>query len=150
MKSTLSHGCLSLGRDSMTASDIARTSVRVHLRWADLDSLGHLYHAKAVELLDEARAAWVSEFVSCDAGESHVIARLDISYLGEVLRTDRWLDVSIEVERVGSSSLVLHETVRNAVRDAVIECHSTLVLWDSASHRSRLITDQERDRLETQ
>lgn len=131
----------------MTASDTTRDSVRVHLRWRDLDSLGHLYHAAAVELLDEARAAWMSVNISPEVGESHVVARLEIDYLGEVSRADRTLDVATALSRIGNSSLKVEQTVRNRGGTAVLACVATVIAWNSTTHASRPLSDEERAKL---
>ncbi|QFR01665.1 hypothetical protein F9278_41940 [Streptomyces phaeolivaceus] len=131
----------------MSASNITRESVRVHLRWRDLDAFGHLYHATMVELLDEARAAWIARFLSPEAGDGHVIARIDVSYLAEVTRADRWLEVGIAVDRIGTSSLVLSETVRNIADVVVAKSRTTVVMWDAAEHGARALSPAERGAL---
>ncbi|MGO4255924.1 acyl-CoA thioesterase [Marmoricola sp. RAF53] len=122
--------------------------IRVSLRWRDLDALGHLYHATTVELLDEARCAWIAAHVAPEAGESHVVARLDITYLAEVTRVDRWLEVTTEVSRVGTTSLALTESVANPAGTVIARCEATIVFWDPVKRVSRPLTEAELRRIE--
>jgi YbgC/YbaW family acyl-CoA thioester hydrolase len=127
----------------MAVTSISRDAVRVMLRWQDVDGYGHLYHATTVTLLDEARGTWLDRFVARSIVEQYVVANLNVSYLQEVLRTDGWIEVNFAVERVGTSSITLNETIRNSRGEIVTTCRTTIVTWNPKKRCSRPLTESE-------
>ncbi|KJL38859.1 Thioesterase superfamily protein [Microbacterium terrae] len=98
-----------------------RLHVPIHLRWGDLDALGHVNNTSMLKLLEEARlrAFWRPEDGS-DAAPTAVfdmsvlegggtratlIARQEIEYLRPVPYGQRPLDVQLWVGRIGGSSV---------------------------------------------
>jgi len=123
-------------------------SVRVQLRWRDMDMLGHLNQSVYHELLEEGRAALMTEILR-RAGEGHghgafVLAHVDLDYHREVRKDDGEVEVQVSVQRAGTSSLTLAHEVR--LRDGVVAASGTTVLvaWDPAARGKRSLTDAER------
>jgi acyl-CoA thioester hydrolase len=73
----------------------------VQLRWSDPDSLGHVNHARALSLLEDARLA-MANGTQGDAGL--ILARLEVDYLRQLYyRTGERLCVRSVVTRLGRS-----------------------------------------------
>ena len=123
-------------------------TVAVQLRWRDMDMLGHLNQSVYHELLEEGRAALMTEIVRrAGVGQGHgafVLAHVDLDYHREVRKDHGTVDVFVRVERVGTSSLTLAHEVR--LPDGAIAASGTTVLvaWDPASRGKRTLTDAER------
>jgi acyl-CoA thioester hydrolase len=113
----------------------------VQLRWSDPDSLGHVNHARALSLLEDARLAMADEAPG-DVGL--ILARLEVDYLRQLYyRTGERLCVRSVVARLGAKSFpVRQELIQD---DAVaIRADVVMVLFDFATDTSRVMTDQER------
>ncbi len=116
------------------------------LRWRDLDYFGHVYHGEFLTLLDEARSRWFGSALALDEPESYVVARLEIDYLSSLGRDDGGVRVSLALERVGTTSLTVRETMRGGDGREVARSRTVVVLWDRAASRSRPLTEAERAR----
>jgi acyl-CoA thioesterase FadM len=114
------------------------------LRWRDLDHLGHVYHGALVELLDEARAAWMGEIFPAFTGDEYVLARQELDYVGELRFSGGPVVVEIRIAHIGSKSVRVSEVMRDAAGSAVVEALSTIVMWDVGEHRSRPLDAGER------
>ena len=98
-----------------------RVHVPIHLRWGDLDALGHVNNTSMLKLLEEARlrAFWRPDDGSDAAptavfdmtvlegggGRATLVARQEIEYLRPVPYGQRPLDVQLWVGRIGASSV---------------------------------------------
>ena len=113
----------------------------VQLRWSDPDSLGHVNHARALSLLEDARLAMADEAPG-DVGL--ILARLEVDYLRQLYyRTGERLCVRSVVTRLGTKSFtVRQELVQDG--DVAIRADVVMVLFDFATDTSRPMTDQER------
>jgi acyl-CoA thioester hydrolase len=118
------------------------------LRWRDLDHLGHVYHGALVELLDEARAAWMGEIFPAFAGDEYVLARQELDYVGELRFDGGPVVVEIRTARIGAKSVRVSEVMRDAGGSVVVDALSTIVMWDVGEHRSRALDPGERAALE--
>ena len=113
----------------------------VQLRWSDPDLYGHVNHARALSLIEDARLA-MAEGVPGDRGL--ILARLEVDYLRQLYyRVGERLCVRSTVTRLGTRSLTLwQELVQDdevAIRASVV-----MVLFDFATDASRAMTDDER------
>ena len=113
----------------------------VQLRWSDPDSLGHVNHARALSLLEDARLAMADEAPG-DVGL--ILARLEVDYLRQLYyRTGERLCVRSVVARLGAKSFTVRQELIQD--DAVaIRADVVMVLFDFATDTSRVMTDQER------
>ncbi len=111
----------------------------VQLRWSDPDSLGHVNHARALSLIEDARLAMVEE-----PGQSIILARLEVDYLRQLYyRVGERPCVSSWVTRIGTKSLRLRqELVQDG--EVAIRADVVMVLFDFATDTSRPMTDAER------
>jgi len=111
----------------------------VQLRWSDPDSLGHVNHARALSLLEDARLAMVER-----PGGSAILARLEVDYLRQLYyRVGERPCVSSWVTRIGTKSVTVRQEL---VQDdqVVIRADVVLVMFDFAADASRPLTDDER------
>lgn len=104
----------------MTEAPGARVHIPIHLRWGDLDALGHVNNTSMLKLLEEARlrAFWkgdsdepalptaVFEMDVLESGGSRatLVARQEIEYYRPVPYGQRPLDVQMWIGRLGGSS----------------------------------------------
>jgi acyl-CoA thioester hydrolase len=113
----------------------------VQLRWSDPDSLGHVNHARALSLLEDARLAMADEAPG-DVGL--ILARLEVDYLRQLYyRTGERLCVRSVVARLGAKSFTVRQEL---IQDdeVAIRADVVMVLFDFATDTSRAMTDQER------
>jgi len=119
----------------------------VQLRWSDPDSYGHVNHARALSLLEDARLALAAQAPSSGARRlpDIILARLEVDYLrqlyyrvGEVLSVHSW------VAKIGTKSITMRQEL---IQDGVpaIRVDGICVMFDIASDTSRALTDGERD-----
>ena len=94
--------------------------VPIHLRWGDLDALGHVNNTSMLKLLEEARlrAFWFSDgegeplptavfdmdVLDSGGDRATLIAHQEIEYLRPVPYSQRPLDVRIWIGAMGGSS----------------------------------------------
>jgi acyl-CoA thioester hydrolase len=113
-----------------------------------MDMLGHLNQSVYHELLEEGRAALITELARrAGGGQGHgafVLAHVDLDYHREVRKDHGEVQVAVRVQRVGTASLTLHHEVR--LPDGVVAASGTTVLvaWDPAARGKRPLTDAER------
>jgi acyl-CoA thioester hydrolase len=122
-------------------------SVRVQLRWRDMDMLGHLNQAVYHELLEEARAAVMTEIVR-RVGVNHthgsfVLAHVDLDYHAEVRKDHGEVEIVVRLARIGRSSLQLEHEVRLPDGVVVASGHTVLVAWDPHKRSKRMLSEAE-------
>lgn len=113
------------------------------IRWRDLDPLGHVNYAAYLTYLEEARNAWLQTHIGLPSGHGYVVARLEIDYSLEIAPKDGPVRIDIELRRIGTTSLVLHESIRNVDSALCAEAQVTVVLWDQDSRQARPLSDAE-------
>jgi acyl-CoA thioester hydrolase len=114
---------------------------RVQLRWSDPDMLGHVNHARALSLLEDARLAMVDG----RPGGGVILARLEVDYLRQLhSRVAEPLCVSSWVTRLGTKSLTVRQELAQDDQVA-IRADVVLVMFDFATDTSRALTDEERE-----
>jgi acyl-CoA thioester hydrolase len=118
----------------------------VQLRWSDPDSYGHVNHARALSLLEDARLV-LAATAPGTAGRrlpDIILARLEVDYLrqlyyrvGEVLTVQSW------VARIGTKSVTVRQEL---IQDdaAAIRADGVCVMFDIGTDTSRALTDDER------
>jgi acyl-CoA thioester hydrolase len=123
-----------------------RHTHRVQLRWSDPDSYGHVNHARALSLFEDARLALAGDAPSTVAGRlpDIILARLEVDYLhqlyyrvGEVLTVHSW------VGRIGTKSVTVRQELVQDGRPA-IRVDGVCVMFDVRTDTSRALTDDER------
>ena len=105
----------------------------VNVRWRDVDGLGHVNHAVFLTYLEEGRDAFYTQALGRDP--HYVVARVEIDLRAEVLYTDQRLQVRIEVERVGTTSLTTREAILTPAGLTAAEARVVTVLWDAVARK---------------
>jgi acyl-CoA thioester hydrolase len=118
----------------------------VQLRWSDPDVYGHVNHARALSLLEDARLAMADEAPGRDRGRPAdvILARLEVDYLRQLYhRVGERLVVRSWATRLGTRSFtVRQELVQD---DAVaIRADCILVVFDVTTETSRPLSEGER------
>jgi acyl-CoA thioester hydrolase len=117
---------------------------KVSVRWRDTDALGHVNNAVYLTYLEEARDAF---YLRVLGDPIYVVVRLEIDFRAEVRHADRIVRVEIAVERVGTTSLTTHETLRTAHDEVAAEARVITVRWDEDARTPIPFSDEQRDRL---
>ena len=123
-------------------------TVRVQLRWRDIDMLGHLNQSVYHEMLEEGRIALMAEIMR-RVGRHHshggfVVAHVDLDYHAEVRKDHEEVDVVVRLAHVGTSSIVLDQEVRLPGGGLAAAGKCVLVAWDPATRGKRALTERER------
>jgi acyl-CoA thioester hydrolase len=121
--------------------------VRVPLRFRDVDTFGHVYHAEYLTLLDEARTRWFREAVAFDEPGAYVVARIEIDYVSSLVLDDAEVLATFVVERVGATSVTLAETLSAPDGRVAARVRSVTLRHDLAAGQPRPLTDAEKGRL---
>ena len=108
-----------------------------YVRWDDLDAMGHVNHAKYLTFAQEARFAMLGIF-------NMVVARAEADYKAPIVEGNIFIDVTIWVESIGTSSFVLvYEISNNGILHARVKTVQVSVTEDTKS--SRPLTDVQRE-----
>jgi acyl-CoA thioester hydrolase len=117
---------------------------QVSVRWRDTDALGHVNNAVYLTYLEEARDAF---YLRALGDPIYVVVRLEIDFRAEVRHAHRTVRVKIAVERLGTTSLTTHETLRTADGAVAAEAHVVTVRWDQDTRTAVPFSDDQRGRL---
>jgi acyl-CoA thioester hydrolase len=119
-----------------------------------MDLLGHLNQSVYHELLEEGRAALMTDVLRRAGGDhahgSFVLAHVDLDYHAEVRKDHGEVEVVVRVARVGTSSLVLEHEVRLPDGTMAASGNTVLVGWDPVARGKRVLTQRERAALLTE
>ena len=123
-------------------------TVRLQLRWRDMDMLGHLNQSVYHELLEEARIGLIFELLA-QLGEDQssggfVLAHVELDHHTEVRKDHEEVEVVVRLAQVGRSSLSLEHDVK--LPDGTVAATGTTVLvaWDPVRRTKRNLTEPER------
>ena len=118
------------------------------LRFRDLDSFGHVYHAEYLTLLDDARSRFFRDAIALTDPTSYVLVHAEIDWESSLTRDDDAVRADFVLERIGTTSLTLGEVMHAPDGRVVCRTRTVVVLRDAATGRSRPLTDEERSRAE--
>lgn len=117
---------------------------QLHLRFGDLDYLGHVTAAAYLAHFEEVRATWMAETLNVRF-PVYVVAHQEIQYLREVLLDDGPVTITVTPVELGTSRVVISEELLSRHGNLHARSRATLVMWDKETRRSRPMTDHERD-----
>jgi acyl-CoA thioester hydrolase len=117
----------------------------VRVRWRDTDALGHVNHAVFLTYLEEGRDAFYAQALGSEP--SYVVARLEVDLRAEVHHPDHQVMVQIQVERLGTTSLITREAILTPSGDMAAEARVVTVRWDPGRRQPIPFSDTERKRL---
>ncbi len=113
----------------------------VQLRWSDPDLYGHVNHARALSLLEDARLAMGA---GPDGGTAPpiILARLEVDYRRQLFyRAGESVDVQSWVTGLGTSSVTVRQDL---LQDGDVAISLVAVLVHVAGDAARPMTDAER------
>lgn len=122
----------------------AVSEIRLHIRWRDMDSYGHVNNAVYLNYLEEGRDRLVESLFGSDEGWDFVLAHVGIDFRSELTQADGEVIVRCEVSSVGRSSIRTRERIHK--RDGTLAAEAEAVIVPRAAGRqsSRPLTDEER------
>jgi acyl-CoA thioester hydrolase len=118
----------------------------IQLRWSDPDAYGHVNHARALSLLEDARLAMATDAPGVVPGRQPdiILARLEVDYLRQLhYRVAEQLCVRSWLTRVGTKSFTMRQELLQDDH-AAIRLDAVLVVFEIAADSSRPLTDEER------
>lgn len=131
---------------------MTRFQTLIPLRWSDLDAYGHVNHARAVTLLEEARAELVfRRGAEQDAGawaDGLFVANLQVDYKAQMSYRGQSVLVGIWAHEVRAASFLLDYEMRvgPSTDDPVaVTARTQMVPFDIAANRPRRLTGVERE-----
>jgi acyl-CoA thioester hydrolase len=121
--------------------------VDIRVRWADMDAYQHVNNAVYLNYFEEARDQVMVDMFGAEALD-FVLAHVDIDFRNELTQDDGVVQVLSRVTGYGRSSVRSREIVRKADGTLSAEGAAVVVPRDSATGRSRPLTDDEVARIE--
>ncbi len=120
---------------------------KAFVRWDDLDAFGHVNNAKYLTYAQEARFDWgwfsFSEKSEQPVLMEMVVGRAEVDYLIPMTDGGCFYEVSLWVEKIGTSSFVNgYEVSKDGVVYAKMK--TVQVAIDLVSRKSRPLNDEER------
>jgi acyl-CoA thioester hydrolase len=116
----------------------------VHVRWRDVDALGHVNHAVFLTYLEEGRDAFYASVLGAEP--LYVVARIEIDLRAEVRCPVREVIVRIAPERLGTTSMTTRELVLTP-GEVAAEARVVTVRWDPDQRTPIPFTAAERAQL---
>lgn len=127
-----------------------RFTIRLEVRYSDLDAQGHLNHARYFSFMEQARFKYImalglwSDMRDFNA-VGQIVAEATCTYKRPVL-LDQVVEVGVRVSRMGNKSMELE--YRMMVGDVEVATGRTVqVAYDYAASRSILIPAEWRERV---
>ena len=122
---------------------------RIEIRWRDMDAFRHVNNAVYATYLEECRDEWAERVLGEVADIwDFVLARVAIDFRRELTQDDDAVLVRCTLERIGSSSLTVHEEILTLDGTLSAQGESVLVARDRETGGSRPLTAAERTALE--
>ena len=119
-------------------------TVPVQIRFADFDPLNHVNNVAYYTLMETARIEFMRAQAKSLFGHM-VIARSECDYLSEIRGGTRSVDITVSVEKIGSSSFVLLHEISTG--DVLHARGRTVQVALGPDRRSRPLTAEERQHL---
>jgi acyl-CoA thioester hydrolase len=118
---------------------------RIHVRWRDVDALGHVNHAIFLTYLEEGRDAFYASILGAEP--LYVVVRIEIDLRAEVRYPEREVTVQIVPERLGTTSMTTRELIVTPSGAVAAEARVVTVRWDPGARTPIPFTPAERARL---
>ena len=93
-------------------------SLRLQVRWGDMDALGHVNNAEYLRYFEQSRIAWLEGlgYPVAGQGAGPILAKVSVTYLKPVVYPSE-LEIRLYAGKVGNSSFTLLSEIVNG-RDA--------------------------------
>jgi acyl-CoA thioester hydrolase len=121
-------------------------TVPVQIRFSDFDPLNHVNNVAYFELMETARVEVMRALPRTLRGHM-VVRHASCDYDDQIRGGTRSVDITVSVEKVGTSSFSLLHEIRN--EDAIVAVgHVTMVALSDEERRPRPLSEDERAFLE--
>jgi acyl-CoA thioester hydrolase len=117
-------------------------SHRIAIRFRDSDAFGHVNHATFLTYLEEGRDRFLEP--AFGSPPLYVVVRVELDLLKELPLAQREATVTVEVQRIGRTSVVLDESLLDADGNAIARSRTTIVRWDLEGRVPRPVSPEER------
>jgi acyl-CoA thioester hydrolase len=103
---------------SSTAARRLLHSLRLQVRWGDMDALGHVNNAEYLRYFEQSRIAWLEGlgYPTTGKGTGPILAKASVTFLKPVVYPSE-VEVRLYASHVGNSSFTLASEIVNG-RDA--------------------------------
>ena len=118
----------------------------IEIRWRDLDAYGHVNQAVYLTYAEEVLDAWFRDRFGRSSGEvwDYVARRTTIEYRSELRLADVTMIGSVELVRLGTTSVTTKTTLRASDGRPAAEVENVVVVIDGKGGAARPLTDGER------
>ena len=102
----------------------------IALRWRDMDSYQHVNNSEYLTLCEEARIAWFRSLHGPWRSETAepVIARIELDYKKPLVHPANVV-VRLSLDRLGNSSLSLHQTLTTDTDVTIYAIGKSVLVW---------------------
>ena len=122
------------------------TEKAIDIRWRDLDAYGHVNQAVYLTFAEEVLDAW---FLDRVGRWDYVARRTTIEYRSELVLDDVRVVGSVELVKLGTTSVTTRTTLRAPDGRVAAEVENVVVVIDGKGGASRPLTEAERTALAT-
>jgi acyl-CoA thioester hydrolase len=124
-------------------------SKRIEIRWKDLDGFGHVNNAVFLTYLEEARDELYNSILPHDTVDRMVLRHTTVDFRTSLTQRDDFVEVTLRILRVGTSSVVTEETVSSVATGQVSAvAESVMVHTDEPRERAQPFSQADRKVLE--
>ena len=100
---------------------------RIEIRWRDMDGFGHVNNSTYLTYLEEARDEYLTELLG-ETVHRVVIRRIEIDFVSGLTQDDDFVDVSVQLTGIGTSSVTLDERVVSTTDGRVAATAQTVLV----------------------
>ncbi len=120
--------------------------VKLEVRYADLDTLGHVNNAVYLTYFEQARVHLLNEYYRKTRGDfDFVIAHAEVDYLHPIFMEE--ITVRVWVSRIGNTSFTLSYEIYNQKGILCAKGHTVQVVYDARKGTKKAIPDDFREYL---
>jgi acyl-CoA thioester hydrolase len=109
---------------------------RIEIRWRDMDGFGHVNNSVYLTYLEEARDEFYTELLGHDTVGRCVARRVAIEFESGLTQADDVVEVTLEVVRIGTSSVTTREVI-TALSDGRVSARAESVMVHCDADRER-------------
>ena len=115
----------------------------MEIRWTDVDAYGHVHHVARAAIAEHARSRWLDRVLGTQETWDYALVRIELNYRSQLRFGDRAAHCAFVVERIGTSSVTLGETIRGPDSRIVADGRSVIVAWDRDAGSTRPLSADE-------
>lgn len=121
----------------------------VHVRFRDLDPMGHVHHSLALMYVEDARAAYWRDVAGRPtvADIDYVIGEVRVRYHERILYPDD-IHVGVRVSKIGGKSIGMEFQIRSTDERLLVSGETTHIMFDFARGESVAVSGDLRSRLD--